>query len=240
MSSPYPGGFNIPAKPQRPGFDPGSFGATGHPQDMFTAFLNWMGQQQSPQATSPEQNRAPLGSPQPNFHFETDGGQGQSQQPHEKLGDLLTQLRNDPQGDANKAYIPGQQGPGNPFSNGFFKTADQRKQIETDRLGTPGFSSMTPATQASALGTHQPVSGMHEMNAAGASPLPFQLNPATLAMIHQQPNPATTASNAAVDPHWGNIFGQIATPNLGQIAKTYGKQKKSPMFPQDNASSMFR
>lgn len=137
------------------------------------------------------------------------------------LSGLLTQLRNDPQGDANKAYIPGQQGPGNPFSNGFFKTAEQRKQIETDRLGTPGFSSQTPQAQQAALGTHQPVPGANVMNAAGASPLPFQLDPSTLAMIHGQPNPATTSSDLAQHNDWGNLFAQSNQP----------KPKKKPQAP---------
>lgn len=45
----------------------------------------------------------------------------QAQQQQNFVPENLTALRNDPQGDANRAYVPGQSGPGNPFTNGFFK-----------------------------------------------------------------------------------------------------------------------
>lgn len=72
--------------------------------------------------------------------------QPQHQQQGPDLGALLAQLRNDPQGDQNRAYMPGVNNEANPFSNGFFKTADQRHQIEQDRglsglvggVGIPG------------------------------------------------------------------------------------------------------
>jgi hypothetical protein len=46
----------------------------------------------------------------------------------------LAALRNDPQGDRNRAYMPGVMNDANPFANGFFKNPAERTQIERDRL----------------------------------------------------------------------------------------------------------
>jgi hypothetical protein len=53
------------------------------------------------------------------------------------LAPLIAALRNDPVGDANRtsglpSYAAGST---SPFNTGFFKTADQRRQVEQSRLG---------------------------------------------------------------------------------------------------------
>lgn len=150
------------------------------------------------------------------------GTRQQTAMPTMDFGSLLQQVHQvrDPQGFANRSYVPGGSGPYNPFTNGFFKSADERKQIEQDRLGTPGFSSLTPEQQASALRSNQPQDRIEA--AVGASPLPFQLSPETLAMIHQMPNPPTTAMN---------LFGfpSRELPPLGGLGYTPPVKTKNGM-----------
>jgi hypothetical protein len=110
---------------------PFSFGASALPQ-----------QQQQP--TDPNQMMMQM------FQQMMQQQQPQQQQQGPDLGALLAQLRNDPQGDQNKAYMPGVQNQANPFDNGFFKTGDQRQQITQDRglgglVGGVGIPSRTDA-----------------------------------------------------------------------------------------------
>jgi len=112
-------------------------------------------QQVDPFGASP-QPMAPFGanaSPQPGFQMGA-GAQDQnpfamfmqwmmSQQPQQPVNNVpenLAALRNDPQGDRNKAYMPGVMNEANPFANGAFLSNSQRMQREQDVLGTPGMT----------------------------------------------------------------------------------------------------
>lgn len=160
---------------------------------------------------------------------------GGTQQPQQAaaapdLGGMLAGIRQakDPQGAANKGYVPGQDNKFSPFSNGFFKTMDQRQQIEQARLGTPGFSSMPQAQQGQLLQQHMAPNAAE--GAALASPMPFQLDPSTLAMIHGQAPAPTLQSNlaqptpnpfAAFPPPAPRFSGPQAKPNAkGSPAKS--------------------
>lgn len=62
------------------------------------------------------------------------------------LSALLSQIRNDPQGDANRAYVPGHEGPGNPFNNGFFNNSASNLTPE-GRMATQGRSAQNQWAQ---------------------------------------------------------------------------------------------
>ncbi len=62
------------------------------------------------------------------------------------FGSLLTQMRNDPQGDRNKSYIPGEMNGSNPFSNGFFNFGAKDMTPEA-RMATQGRSAMNQWAQ---------------------------------------------------------------------------------------------
>lgn len=62
------------------------------------------------------------------------------------IGSMLSQLRNDPQGDANHAYSPGVANAGNPLTNGFFNQSAVSLSPEA-RQATQGRSAMTQFAQ---------------------------------------------------------------------------------------------
>lgn len=204
MSSPYPGGFN--------------FGASANPMTM--------------PGTQPTQ-----GTMNP-FQILTQllGGGGQASGGMPDLGAMLSGIRQakDPQGFADKSYIPGQQGPGNPFDNGFFKTAQERQAVEQQHLGGPGFSSLDPATQQQALMQH-PMQNQGN-NAAMASPQGFQLNPATANQFGIA-QPAPTMQSDLMQPTQ-NPFGafptQVAPPKFAGPAA--GSQRPAPRRPMGSPS----
>lgn len=141
------------------------------------------------------------------------GSQQPQQQTTPDLGGMLAGIRQakDPQGAADKGYIPGQNNAFSPFSNGFFKTAEQRQQVEQNHLGGPGFSSIPQAQQGQLLQQHMAPNPAE--NAALASPAPFQLDPSTLAQIHGQQNPQTLqgmVGQPTPNPFVG--FGQPTRP----------------------------
>jgi hypothetical protein len=74
---------------------------------------------------------------------------------------------------------------GSPFSNGFFKNAAERRAVETDRLGMPGFSSLSPGQQMGALSVTPGGTGAER--AIGASPAPWM----PTAGMFQAPKPLT-------------------------------------------------
>lgn len=115
-------GIGIPAnKTQVPQLPPGTVGATSQP-------------------TAPQEGQQNMFA----LIASLLGGQ-QQQQPGLNLGALLTQMRNEPQGDANKGYVPGAM-PGdanaqhNPFANGFFQSQNQRIGNESAQLGQYGIT----------------------------------------------------------------------------------------------------
>lgn len=122
-------------------------------------------------------------------------GQQQQQPAPFDAGAAVSGVRaaRDPQGAANRGYQPGVQNQYNPFDNGFFKTAEQRQQVEQDHLGNAGFSSLTPYAQAGAL--HANPTPDFAGAAMGASPGPFQLDPSTLALLHGSMPGAAPVSN---------------------------------------------
>lgn len=71
-------------------------------------------------------------------------------QPQQDLSGLLAQLRNDPQGDANKGYIPGVSNASSPFSNGFFNDSAASMSPE-GRMATQGRSAMNQWAQQGAV-----------------------------------------------------------------------------------------
>jgi len=106
----------------------------------------------------------------------------------------LAALRNDPQGDRNRSYVPGAAagGPdaaGNPFTNGFFNSSAAQLTPQ-QRMQSQGGNAMNQWADASMFnGTLPPVQGAAEA-AAMASPAPFQLDPSTVAMLGlMQPKP---------------------------------------------------
>lgn len=80
---------------------------------------------------------------------------------------LLTALRNDPQGDANKGYIPGVDNASSPFSNGFFKdgasnmspearVASQGRSATNQWAALGGVPGVDPAKLQNIMGQMQP------------------------------------------------------------------------------------
>lgn len=95
---------------------------------------------------------------------------------------LLTALRHDPQGDANKGYVPGVDNQSNPFSNGFFKNSAAQLSPEA-RQASQGNSAMT---QWGLLGQ---VPGLDAGKLAAATPVQAQA-------------PATPSVNQFSDPYF--------------------------------------
>lgn len=95
---------------------------------------------------------------------------------------LLTALRHDPQGDANKGYVPGVDNQSNPFSTGFFQNSASQLSPEA-RQASQGGSAMT---QWGLLGQ---VPGLDAGKLAAATPVQAQA-------------PATPSVNQFSDPYF--------------------------------------
>lgn len=163
--------------------------------------------------------QTPMGSQMPTSAM--DAPQGQSQipwaqilanpgQPHNNTPDNLAALRNDPQGDHNKAYMPGVENSANPFSNGNFKTTGERIQREQEVL--------SPSPD-------QPIFGMtgvqHGMGQAVSNPLapPIQ-QPLSGQMPNlQEPNPFAMMNS-------GGFTGPKTPQNDAAALAEYGRQAK--------------
>lgn len=106
------------------------------------------------------------------------GGQQQQAPTGPDLGALLAQIRNDPQGDANRGYVAGHDGAGNPFSNGFFNDTAAQMSPEA-RMATQGRSAknqwaqlgQNPGVEASGL-----TALMGKMTPIPSGPPPEQLD----------------------------------------------------------------
>lgn len=133
------------------------FGITAYPpkRQLQNPFAELFGQQQQQMLPTPPSFAPPAASQQPTvttgqqppqadqnpfamfMQWMMSQGQQQQQSPFDFAG-LLRESRNDPQGDANKGYIPGVANQYNPFDNGFFNGQSQQVQP------------MTPATETGA------------------------------------------------------------------------------------------
>lgn len=154
---------------------------------------------------------------------------GGTQQPQQQtsapdLGGMLAGIRQakDPQGAANKGYVPGQDNKFSPFSNGFFKTADQRQQIEQDRLGVPGFSSVPQAQQGQLLQQHiAPNNGVGAINANPMQSLIHPIIPSPLT------SPSGTPANDALNLQQSQ--GLYAPGGAGQTPWNWTSTSPSPV-----------
>lgn len=179
-------------------------------------------------ATASPQPMAPFGanaSPQPGFQM---GAQVQdqnpfamfmqwmmSQQPQQPVNNVpenLAALRNDPQGDRNKAYMPGVMNEANPFANGAFLNPAQRIQREKDVL--------SPSAD-------QPVFGMTGVQAGMGTPMmpPPYAPPMQSPFSGMMPNRAAQGpADYSLVPN--GITGPMTPQNDAAAAAEYLRQAK--------------
>jgi len=155
---------------------------------------------------------------------------GNNQQMPDMAG-MIKELNAPSLGEQQRLAYQGSQTPSymgnenNPFNSGFFKSMEDRQAIETARLGTPGFSSLTPGQQSGALGT-MPIQD-RAAGAIAASPSPWQ----SMGKFELPPNltgpmgtPAMDAANLAQNM-------QMAQPGGIWSLIQQGMQQKSQPKP---------
>lgn len=132
------------------------------------------------------------------------------------LGALLAQLRNDPQADQNKAYMPGVQNAANPFDNGFFNQSAASLSPEA-RQATQGNSAMTQWASRGAVPGVDP--GILQSLMATMTPIPGPM--ATPQETFSDP---FFMRRMELGPYQGSMFDGLMQGN-----PAVSKKKKGPL-----------
>lgn len=135
----------------------------------------------------------------------------QPQQPVNNVPENLAALRNDPQGDRNKAYMPGVMNDANPFANGAFLSNSQRIAREKEVL--------SPSAD-------QPVFGMTGVQAGMGTPMmpPPYAPPMSSPFSGMMPKPAQGPGDYSLVPN--GITGPMTPQNDAAAAAEYLRQAK--------------
>lgn len=177
----------------------------------------------------------------------------EQQQQQNFVPENLAALRNDPQGDKNRSYVPGLMNESNPFSNGTFLGHDQRAAREQQVLGQPGITGASPEQRMQHMQQTQFQAGQaglgNPYSNAGSVVPPLFMNPT----MYPQSNPnqlsafeashgmqnGASPSTASINP-WGigwattnqpqpgqNVIGDESGPRFNQPGQT-PKRKQIP------------